>query len=896
MNEEDIFSNAIEKKTPEERAAYLNEACAGQAELRAHVEALLDAHENPDSFLSSPVGDPPQTIDYSPVNEGPGAVIGRYKLREQIGKGGMGVVYVAEQEKPVRRKVALKIIKPGMDTKEVIARFEAERQALALMDHPNIAKVLDAGSTESGRPYFVMELVRGIPIAEYCDIKRLSVRERLDLFVQVCQAVQHAHQKGIIHRDIKPTNVLVADHDGKPVPKVIDFGVAKATNQRLTERTIYTRFQQMIGTPMYMSPEQAEFSGLDVDTRSDIYSLGVLLYELLTGTTPFDKEHFATAAYDEIRRIIREEDPPKPSTKISVLGETATEVSVARQTDPKRLHQVVRGDLDWIVVKAMEKDRTRRYDTAAALAMDVQRRINDEPIEARPPSASYRLRKFAQRNRILLSTTALILLLLMGGLAGVGVLAARLAMANRRLSALLEDYRSEQTEAALLLAFSGQVERTEEIAERLEKILCELDPAYQHGAVSSFLNGIAFFHQGDLPRAREQLDRAVLLDPEAVGPNAMRAVAAVYDDEWAAYLDNIPRLNRLKGRSTFDEIFRCYGTLYSDPQAAAKRLVTLVAPDSQSSFGQGLAAAALAHAALDSGETELVQMALERVAHAEKSAPNNPFVLLVSLFAHDAAIQLTKLDQGDPSDLVSKGNERADRLAAFPDYEVGRYEIAMFLERTGRPIEAREHWLACGMVRHVCAVLERDDRIDEALEYLDHRRCSRYGQLARLILRIGRDERAKTLRDYGELVSDETDVAFRIEALELLLRLGELERARREAATLVPQTAKYEQLGVWIGPVARYLAYDIEEAELETIADEHRSRYMQLCARYWIGLRRLAEDDRPGAIEVFERCLDTTAFDFSYYFLAEALLHRLRGPVTSPKEDSTESESLAPHQ
>ena len=329
---------------------------------------MLAAHDHPDSFLDDPASDVAKTIDPSPVAECAGAIIGPYKLREQLGEGGMGVVFVAEQERPVRRKVALKIIKPGMDTKEVIARFEAERQALALMDHPNIAKVLDAGSTESGGPYFVMELVRGIPITEYCDQAKLTVRERLALFIQVCQAIQHAHQKGIIHRDVKPSNVLVTLHDGKPVPKVIDFGVAKATNQRLTERTIYTRFAQIIGTPMYMSPEQAALSGLDVDTRSDIYSLGMLLYELLTGTTPFDKERFDKAAYDEIRRIVREEQPSKPSTKISTLGNNATTVSRTRGTDPHSLSKFVLGDLDVIVMKAIEKDRTRRYDTASGLA------------------------------------------------------------------------------------------------------------------------------------------------------------------------------------------------------------------------------------------------------------------------------------------------------------------------------------------------------------------------------------------------------------------------------------------------------------------------------------------------------------------------------------------------
>src|SRR4051812_45153164 len=297
------------------------------------------------------------------IAEQPGTIIGPYKLLEQIGEGGFGLVFMAEQERPVRRRVALKVIKPGMDTKQVIARFEAERQALALMDHPNIAHVLEAGATESGRPYFVMELVRGIPITEFCDQNRLCIDERLKLFTTVCQAVQHAHQKGIIHRDIKPTNVLVTLHDGVPVPRVIDFGVAKATGQRLTDKTLFTGFAQMIGTPLYMSPEQAEMSGLDVDTRSDIYSLGVMLYELLTGTTPFSRERLQQAAYDEIRRIIREEEPLKPSTRISTLGATAALVSSQRKSDPQKLSHLVRGELDWLVMRCLEKDRNRRYET-----------------------------------------------------------------------------------------------------------------------------------------------------------------------------------------------------------------------------------------------------------------------------------------------------------------------------------------------------------------------------------------------------------------------------------------------------------------------------------------------------------------------------------------------------
>ena len=435
-----LFEAARAVADSAQRKVILDAACGNDPELRSRIDQLLSAAEGVGHFMQRPAAElPDETIEPAEW-EGPSTKIDRYKLLETIGEGGFGVVYMADQLYPIERRVALKIIKLGMDTKQVIARFEAERQALALMDHPNIARILDAGTTETGRPYFVMELVRGMPITEYCDDRKLSTSERLKLFSQVCSAVQHAHQKGIIHRDIKPSNILVTTNGDEPVPKVIDFGIAKAMQGRLTDKTLFTQFRQFIGTPVYMSPEQAQMSAVDVDTRCDIYSLGVLLYELITGGTPLEADSLVDAGYEEICRRIREEAALRPSKRLSALHEDElTTLAHERKTTAREFSSIIRGDLDWIIMKAVEKDRARRYDSCGSLSADVERYLKDEPVAAGPPSASYQVRKFVQRHRaaVLLVSAFATCLLLASLVASVGWL--RAMERNEQLSVQVDE-------------------------------------------------------------------------------------------------------------------------------------------------------------------------------------------------------------------------------------------------------------------------------------------------------------------------------------------------------------------------------------------------------------------------------------------------------------------------
>jgi non-specific serine/threonine protein kinase/serine/threonine-protein kinase len=518
----ELFVAALDLTDAQGRQAFLEQECRGDADLRQRLEALLRAHDQPQPALDQPLAavaaaptGPATASADSLAEEQPGAILaGKYKLIERIGEGGMGSVWMAQQTEPVKRTVAVKFIKGVGDSKAVLARFEAERQALALMDHPNIARVLDAGTTERGSPFFVMELVKGVPITQFCDARKLTPRQRLELFVPVCQAIQHAHQKGIIHRDVKPSNVLVALYDDRPVPKVIDFGLAKATGTPLTEQTLHTGFGALVGTPQYMSPEQATLNNLDIDTRSDIYSLGVLLYELLTGSPPFRRKDLEKAGMLEVLRVIREEEPSKPSTKVST-ADALPSLAADRGTEPAKLTRLLRGEIDWMVMKALEKERSRRYETANGFAMDIQRYLADEPVQAGPPSAAYRLRKFVKRHKARVVAAGLVLLALVAGMVGTTLGLLRATQAEQKARAAADEQRqakeaaveqrnraekSERDEKAARLRAEEQAAIVRAVNEFVQKdLLGQADVANQPGS-----------HRGRNPdvTVRTLLDRA----------------------------------------------------------------------------------------------------------------------------------------------------------------------------------------------------------------------------------------------------------------------------------------------------------------------------------------------------------------------------------------------------
>lgn len=661
MTEEEIFYAVLEQDDPQERRRIVEAHAARDPVLRRRVEALLASLEA-DHFMRVHLEPPTEAIAaISPSVDS--REIGPYKLLQQIGEGGFGIVWMAEQTQPVQRKVALKIIKAGMDSKEVIARFEQERQALALMDHPNIARVLDAGTTDSGRPFFVMELVRGIPITRFADEHLLTPSDRLSLFIKVCRAVQHAHMKGVIHRDLKPSNILVTLHDGVPVPKVIDFGVAKAMQQRLTDKTLFTHFEQMVGTPLYMAPEQAELSGLDVDTRCDIYALGVLLYELLTGHTPFSQEELMRAGFDEMRRLIREREPKKPSTLLKTLeAATASTVAGHRQSEPPKLIGLLRGDLDWIVMKAMEKDRRRRYETASALADDIQRHLEHEPVLARPPSTVYRLQKLLQKNKAAFITITLVALSLLAGLAISTTLYVRLRLEKAQRA----------VEAAQFAIMSGE-------DEWITSTIRECEAAGVPKTFIGLLVAEQHLIQGRVEEAISTLEDLVHEAPKSIPARALLATAHDLVDDRRSYERVMASLENAQPKEREDYLILGHALSHSQYPSERQRGVEFMSHAihrmRDSPMARVLLAEARTRLALHARSLDEIQEAIADINAARGWQRHGIAVLAISSWAHAVGAQIAQ-EQNQPElsqQCLTIAKTDGQQLATFTSYYAEKY-------------------------------------------------------------------------------------------------------------------------------------------------------------------------------------------------------------------------------
>ncbi|MEN3944113.1 serine/threonine-protein kinase [Prosthecobacter sp. SYSU 5D2] len=659
MTEEEIFYAILTLEDSQAQRRMLEEQCRHDPVLYRRVEALLDSLKA-ENFMRVHL-EPPTTVQ--PLLKTESEVIGPYKLLQQIGEGGFGTVWMAEQTLPVQRRVALKIIKAGMDTKEVIARFEQERQALAMMEHPNIARVLDAGATETGRPYFVMELVRGIPITRFCDEHLLTPQARVTLFISVCRAVQHAHMKGVIHRDLKPSNILVTLHDGVPVAKVIDFGIAKAMQQRLTDKTLFTHFEQMVGTPLYMAPEQAELSGLDIDTRCDIYALGVLLYELLTGHTPFSQDELMKAGFDEMRRLIREREPRKPSTLLKTMAAaTASTVASHRQSEPPKLIGLLKGDLDWIVMKAMEKDRRRRYETASALADDLQRHLDHEPVLARPPSTVYRLQKLLQKNRAAFITVALVALSLLAGLAISTTLYVRLRIEEAQRA----------VEAAQFAIMSGE-------DEWITAAIRECKEAGVPRAFIGLLQGEQHLIQGRVEEAIKTLEELVQEAPNSIPARALLATAHDLTDDTRSYHRVMATLADAQPKEREDYLILGHALSHSqdahERQQGVEFMAHAIHQMRDSPMARVLLAEARTRLAIHSRNLEEIQEALADINAARGWQRHGIAVLAISSWAHAVGAQIAqekgRTDLRDSWLAVARTD--GEQLATFTSYYAEKY-------------------------------------------------------------------------------------------------------------------------------------------------------------------------------------------------------------------------------
>jgi serine/threonine protein kinase len=894
-----VFDRVVEIESPQKREAYLDEACAQDGDLRRKVNDLLKAHEEAGSFLESPAPGIGVTID-TDVGEGPGTIIGPYKLLQQIGEGGMGVVYMAEQTKPVKMRVALKIIKPGMDSKQVIARFETERTALALMEHPNIAKVLTAGTTESGRPFFAMELVKGEAITTYCDKHHLTLRERLNLFVSVCSAVQHAHQKGIIHRDLKPSNVLIARYDGKPVAKVIDFGVAKATGQQLTEKTLFTHYGQVVGTLEYMSPEQAEFNQQDIDTRSDIYSLGILLYQLLTGTTPFDPKRLRSGAWNEVMRIIREEEPPRPSVRLSSAEDTPSITAANCSTEPAKLLALLRGDLDWLIMKALAKERDRRYETANAFAADIERYLNGDAIEARPPSAAYRLRKTAARHRVALTTTAVVMVALTAGIVASSWMAVlmneqRIIAVKAKDEALnawnlatetLEKLATASYELAVIRALAGDKSGMDAAIEIADQ--ATLDPIQ-----IAVLEALALYTRGRFAEAYDVCERALANGPPNFTARAVLAITCIlagHDDQYPKELAKLEAYNPAS-LDPNEQLLMAAVMVYSDPGKALE-LLENVSDDQKSPLKLIVRAEARVHKSITSGNVELCYEALEDLERVEfivgRSIKSQVYSLLATTYALKCANRDDRREEA--SRLCEEGRKLETWMKKhFQESSSVMHSRWFFLRTRGSKEDAWEAIKGIGAYGGTWCFYVAIDRalskrtplqalndFDDAVIVPDNA----YTHVARLILVALQPDGKKNLVDGLEACKDDSPLLSSIHAIYLTCLLGDRDQVKFKAKELIEKQGSeyFEILGM--EDSLNCLAGGIEPSDLMNRAGD--SRVKQCTAHFTAAMLHLCDGNRNEAMQSLQTSLDTFAVSFFEHELAEVFLKKLKDDPNWP--------------
>ncbi len=876
MTDEQLFAAVVDHAVGS-REKLLHEMCTDDEQL-ARVRVLLSAHDQPDSLLKT--DDMPSTIEGS-SRVVPGVSIGPYKLREQIGEGGMGMVYIAEQDRPVRRKVALKLIKVGMDTKDVTARFEAERQALAMMDHPNIAHVLDAGSTEQGRPYFVMELVRGIPITEYCDEQKLSIRERLELFVDVCRAIQHAHQKGIIHRDIKPSNVLVTEHDGKPVPKVIDFGVAKAVGQRLTDHTVYTHHLQPVGTLLYMSPEQSRLSGLDIDTRSDVYALGLLLYELLTGALPFDKDTFNQASFDEKRRIISEEEAPKPSTRISSLGGSSTAVSQTRSTEINRLQSELRGELDWILVKALDKDRNRRYESPSEFAEDITSYLDGNIVAARPPSTFYQVSKLYTRHKGVFIAVATVLAVSLAATAFSTVQWLRAETAITRLQSVL-------VERAFTDALSGNFNRA-------NLTIQQASDAGVSPELLTALESLSLYFSGKPIEAAEQLRAATAKFPDSIEVWGAYFLVSHSAGDYAYMGKCKSMVNSAPEPTTYaQKLFHAMVHVYSDPGEVLNQLTPQLELTPHSPILRAVVAVAQRDIVQRTKDEALLADLIERFREADLAAPNNFYIQTEYLLALVDGIKFARfLGRAEKSqryqeqaiDLVNS-LEQAEASRMYSRMSRATFYAAMGDEGSLEKLAEIESLPSVGLTtsqQRAAAKLFAAEKFEELLKTSETTFIQSHANaraFAEIETAVNPSSRIMTAHRVFQDVSEQranSAIGTDVIALESFLFAGDIPTLRQQATKLQLKKADFE----WhmYDRILQLYSDPNEQAIADVLAFARPFSEETSYSEYCVGMIRLAQGRRGDAKLHFENCVRQGKYDWWSHVWARAFLKRMEDPT-----------------